>query len=99
MYPTESRSGGVAGLAIAAPPTELRRRMLSAIAAVLDVSPDLLSDDSSPASVPTWDSLNHLNIAMAVESEFAVSLTPDQVMAMGSVALIAAALREQGINL
>ena len=73
-------------------------RMLDAIAAVLDVDPSALTDDSSPTTMPSWDSLNHLNIALAVESEFAIALTAEQVIEMGSVGAIRSALRAHGVE-
>ena len=72
--------------------------MLDAIAAVLDVDAATLTDESSPETVPSWDSLNHLNIALAVESEFGVALTADQVIAMSSIAAIRSALRGYGVE-
>lgn len=52
-------------------------RLLHTMAAVLGVGETELSDDSSPDTVSTWDSLNHLNLVMAIESEFGIELTPD----------------------
>jgi acyl carrier protein len=75
-----------------------RTRLLDAIAAVLDVSTATLTDESSPDSVPSWDSLNHLNVAMAIESEFGIALTAEQVMEMGSIALIRAIVRQHGVD-
>jgi len=74
-------------------------RLYSTIATVLDVPASDLSDESSPDTVASWDSLNHLNIAMAVEGEFGVAFSAEQVMEMGSVALIRTALRAQGIEI
>lgn len=74
-------------------------RMLDAMAAVLDVEPSTLTDEASPETIPSWDSLNHLNVAMAVESEFGITFTADEVMTIGSVAAIRAALRGHGVDL
>lgn len=95
------RSGerpGVKGVAATAARPAALGRLLDAIAAVLDVDPAELTDESSPATMPSWDSLNHLNIAMAVESEFEIALTAEQVMAMDSVAAIRDALRGHGVE-
>lgn len=76
-----------------------RARLFRTIASVLDVEPDTLSDESSPDTVETWDSLNHLNIAMALETEFGVALKAEDIMTMRDVALICAALRQHGVDL
>ena len=47
-------------------------RLYKTIAEVLGVPSDSINDDSSPETIPTWDSLNHLNIVMALEFECVV---------------------------
>jgi acyl carrier protein len=42
--------------------------------------------------------LNHLNIILAIESEFGVELSPEDAFNMGSVALIRAVLRGHGVE-
>lgn len=79
--------------------TSARARLLDAVASVLAVDPSGLTDASSPATIPSWDSLNHLNIAMAIESEFNVTLTPEQVMEMGDIAGMCATLRHHGVDI
>jgi acyl carrier protein len=74
-------------------------RLLAVAAAVFDVAPHTLTDESSPDSIPAWDSLNHLNLVMAVESEFALALSADEVMQMGSLALVRSVLREHGVEI
>ncbi|MFL5733182.1 MAG: acyl carrier protein [Chloroflexia bacterium] len=71
-------------------------RLYQTIAGVLDVAPDSLTEESSPETIPTWDSLNHLNLVMALESEFGISLSIDETLEMGSVALIRDIARKHG---
>jgi acyl carrier protein len=68
-------------------------RLAAVLGAVLNVSPSEISDASSPETIASWDSLNHLNLVMAIEQEFAVSLSADDVMEMGSVAKMRDILR------
>jgi len=58
-----------------------------------------LSESSSPESVPGWDSLTHLNLVMALEDEFEVSLTPAEVLEMKTVGLIRTILSTHGAEL
>ncbi len=55
---------------------------------VLGVSIEEINDDSSPDSLDKWDSLSHINLVMAIESEFEVELSPEDSMDMLSVKLI-----------
>jgi acyl carrier protein len=50
--------------------------------------------ESSPDTVDGWDSLQHLNLILALEEEFGISLTEDQMVEMLSVGLIVEILAE-----
>ena len=58
------------------------------ISNVLGVSIEEINDDSSPDSLDKWDSLSHIKLVMAIESEFEVELSPEDSMDMLSVKLI-----------
>ena len=73
-------------------------RLYQTIAQVMDIAPDSLSEESSPDTVPSWDSLNHLNLVMALECEFGISLSADDALNMRSVALIRTLLRNYGVE-
>jgi acyl carrier protein len=79
-------------------PALLRTRLYATIETTLGVAPGTVNDESSPESIASWDSLNHLNLVMAVESEFGISLTPQDVIDMRNVGLIRTILREYGVN-
>ena len=55
---------------------------------VLGVSIEEINDDSSPDNLDKWDSLSHIKLVMAIESEFEVELSPEDSMDMLSVKLI-----------
>lgn len=67
------------------------------IAEVLGVALDLLSAESSPDTIPSWDSLNHLNLVMALEGEFGVSLSVEDALAMRTVAEMRTVLQKHGV--
>jgi acyl carrier protein len=73
-------------------------RLYRTLADVFGTHPDTLSDTSSPDTVSAWDSLNHLNLVMALESEFAIRLSPDDAVDMRNIGLIRTILREQGVD-
>jgi acyl carrier protein len=73
-------------------------RLRRTIAAALNVAADELSEESSPDTIAAWDSLNHLNIVMAIEGEFDVTLSADDVMEMRNVGLIRTILRQHGVD-
>ncbi len=59
---------------------------------------DTIDEDSSPDSIPTWDSMSHIHLIIALESEFGVELSPEDSMEMLSVRLIRMILEDKGIN-
>jgi acyl carrier protein len=52
---------------------------------------------SSPETVPTWDSLQHLNLVLALEQEFRIQFTPEEVEQLLSVEVAAAVLEEKRV--
>ena len=63
-------------------------KLKEVISNVLGVSLQEINDDSSPDSLDKWDSLSHIKLVMAIESEFEVELSPEDSMDMLSVKLI-----------
>lgn len=63
-------------------------KLKEVISNVLGVSTEEINDDSSPDNIEKWDSLSHINLVMALESEFNVELSPEDAMDMLSVKLI-----------
>lgn len=45
----------------------------------------VLRPDMSARDVPNWDSLNHINLMIAIEAAFAVTLSPGEVQGARSV--------------
>ena len=58
------------------------------IAETLQVPVETVADDSSPATLPQWDSLAHLNLVMALEKKFRIKFTLDEIVEMQDVLTI-----------
>lgn len=61
-------------------------------ARVFGVDAGTLSEHSTHETIESWDSLNHLNLIMAIEEHFQVTLTPEDTMQMHSLGAIRAIL-------
>ena len=72
----------------------IRERVIRIVSNVLDYPIEQIDDDTSPDSVKTWDSLQHMKLVLALEEELGVQFTADQIVEMNSVALILAVLHE-----
>jgi acyl carrier protein len=73
----------------------MRERALSIIAAVLKVPVSTLTDESSPDTIATWDSLMHLQVVVAIEEAFDVQFEPDELDALQTVGSIVSAVKER----
>lgn len=52
---------------------------------VLGIDASTLTDDDSPQTIAEWDSLTHLNLIFAVESEFGVRFEAEEIPELMSV--------------
>ena len=57
---------------------------------IFSVPADKITADSSPQTIENWDSMQHLNLVLAVEEKFGVQLSPEEVEQMKSVGAVAA---------
>jgi len=74
----------------------MTQRVMQIVSDVLGEPLDRISGSSSPDSIEKWDSLNHMTLVLALEEEFGVQFTDDQIMKLLSVDAIVAALTELG---
>jgi len=61
---------------------------------VLGVEVDEIGDDSSPDTIDNWDSLRHMNLILALEQEFGVTIGDEEVSTLISYPLIVLVVRE-----
>jgi len=67
-------------------------RLQSVFRAVFGPDLPVLSDATSPETIPNWDSANHLNLVLALEAEFEVQFEIDEVAELTTVGAIRARL-------
>ena len=74
-------------------------RLSQTVAEVLGVTPDELLEESSPDTIASWDSLGHLNLVIALEEEFRIRLSAEDMLAMRSVRAIRQILLQAGAEI
>ena len=72
----------------------VKDRVIKVVAQVLGVPVETVDSDSSPDSLPAWDSLKHMNLVLTLEEEFGVQFTDIQVLEMLNVGLIVTIVTE-----
>ncbi len=55
---------------------------------ILDLEDEQLSNDLTPDTAENWDSMNHLRLKTAIEQEFSISLSMEEIQSMQSVSKI-----------
>jgi acyl carrier protein len=69
-------------------------KLKTVIAGVLRINVDEVTDEASMDTFPEWDSLSHMNIVIALEEEFNISIPDEDAANMSSVLLIKIVLEE-----
>ena len=54
-----------------------------------------LRDDLTARDVPGWDSFNHINLVIAIETEFGVVFATDEIAALENVGQMKALLKSK----
>ena len=63
-------------------------RIKTVMSAVFEIPVEQIQDKSSPDTIESWDSLKHMNMVVALEEEFEVEFTDDEILEMMNYALI-----------
>ena len=67
---------------------DLDKRIRLIMSEVLDIKEDKINDDSSTSSLDEWDSMNHMNLIVALEEEFKCEFDEDDIENMISFKII-----------
>lgn len=60
----------------------IEERVRAVMSDLFGIAPDEIGADASPQTLENWDSLQHLNLALALEQEFDIQFTTDEIAAM-----------------
>ena len=64
----------------------MNRSVEEIIAEVIDVDRSQVTDDATRETLPSWDSLSHLQIIAEIESEFGIKIPFEDVSKIHTVA-------------
>ena len=77
----------------------MSEKLYGIIAKVMDISINEINDDSSPETIPSWDSFNSYILLDELETEFKTEFTIDEVTETKNVSDIKIHLKSHGIIL
>jgi acyl carrier protein len=67
------------------------------MATMLNVDASTLNEDSSMDNIPSWDSLRHMNLVLALEEEFKVTIPDEDAGNITSYKLVKMVLNDLGV--
>ncbi len=73
-------------------------RVQRTVAEIFSQPIEAIAPESSPDTIEGWDSVGHLNLVLALEQEFRVQFSPDDIERMLGVQQIVEVLERQGIG-
>ncbi len=73
------------------------QRLKKCFAEALGLHPDAVIDGLTYNTVKQWDSVAHMALVAALESEFGIMLDTDEIIAMSTVAVARDILRKHGV--
>lgn len=73
-------------------------RLRNILADILSVPPDQIGFESSPETIASWDSFAHLQVILAIESEFGIRFDPLRAPHLASVASLQQELESKDIS-
>ncbi len=56
---------------------------------ILGIPADKITAESSPETIESWDSVQHLNLVLALEEKFGVQLEPEDIEQMKNIGAVA----------
>ncbi len=70
-------------------------RIKQVMSVVFEISPDQINENTSIDNIGNWDSLKHLNLILALEEEFGISIPDEEVGNLVNFKLISIVINEQ----
>ena len=64
------------------------------LATVLEIDQSDVNNDTNPNTVSNWDSLRHMKLVFAIEDEFGVQFSDDQIIQLTDVGKIINCIKE-----
>ena len=58
---------------------EIKDKIVNTMSLVFEVQPNEITEESSTDNVENWDSLRQLNLILALEEEFGISIPDEEV--------------------
>jgi acyl carrier protein len=75
--------------------SEINKKIKNVMSTVFDVDISSISENASPDDIESWDSLRHLNLAVALEEAFQIEFSEEDIMELMNLKLIELKIKEK----
>ena len=72
---------------------EIKDRARAALARVLKVAPETITDTTSQTDLSDWDSVRHMNVVLALENDFDIQFDDDELPKLTSLPQLVSAVQ------
>lgn len=73
----------------------LEERVFRIISQVMNVPFEKINGRSSPEELEKWDSFQHMNLILALEEEFKIRFSEEEIVQMGNAGIILEAVQDK----
>ena len=77
---------------------ELPNRVQNVFREIFEDSGLIVTDQTVAADIPKWDSLTHISLILALEEEFGIEFSSEEVTSMADVGDLIATLETKEVN-
>jgi acyl carrier protein len=74
---------------------QINERIRNVMAVVFGIEVDQIKDNAEPGLIETWDSLRHMNLIVALEEEFEINFTDNEITELLNLELINSIISEK----
>lgn len=80
------------------PVKQMEERVNKVLGSVFTAHNGGFDDDMGPAEIPEWDSMNHLNLIMALGTEFGIEIGFEEMLEIQNIGDIKKVLGKHGVS-
>ena len=73
----------------------IEQRVRQVAADIFNLPLDQITPQSNPQTIETWDSVQHLNLVLALEGELGVQIAPEEIERMQSIGAVIELMEEK----
>jgi acyl carrier protein len=74
---------------------DIREQIRNLMAIVFEIDINKIKDNAEPSVIETWDSLKHMSLIVALEEEFDIIFTDEEMMELLNLELITRIVSEK----